>query len=40
LQTWLTDATARVAVGEAGQKLVAFNQGALKKLICLMERIL
>jgi len=40
LQVWLTDATARVEVGEAGQMLVADNRGALKKLISLMERIL
>jgi len=40
LQTWLTDAAARVEVGEAGQKLVADNRGALEKLEKLVEKII
>ena len=40
LQTWLTDATARVEVGEAGQKLVLENRGALIRLIKILESIL
>jgi 3-deoxy-D-manno-octulosonic-acid transferase len=40
LQTWLTDAAARVEVGEAGQKLVADNRGALDKLEKLVEKII
>ncbi len=40
LQAWLTDAAARVEVGEAGQKLVADNRGALDKLEKLVEKII
>jgi 3-deoxy-D-manno-octulosonic-acid transferase len=40
LQAWLTDAAARVEVGEAGQKLVADNRGALEKLEKLVEKII
>ena len=40
LQAWLTDAAARVEVGEAGQKLVTDNRGALDKLEKLVEKII
>jgi len=40
LQAWLTDAAARVEVGEAGQKLVADNRGALDRLERLVEKII
>lgn len=38
LQLWLSDATERARVGEQGRRVVRENQGALQKLVDLLEK--